>query len=127
MENRENQNYGQENRDFNQDLDTLIDKENANKDNRYKVQEEFIDDVNHQTNDYNRNENNPGEEPIVNDEEQITNDEDPEDLDDSLEKDGDLDDDDSEEEKEEEISRNLERDIDEVSHDPFPSISPEKF
>jgi len=124
MENGNNQNYGQENRDFNQDLDTLIDKENANQDEKYQIQEEFIDDVNHQTNDYNRNENNPGGEPILNGEDQITNDEDPEDLDNEVEKDGDLDDDDSEDD---ENLRDIEEDLDEVSHDPFPSTNPENF
>lgn len=124
MENRNNQNYDHENRDFNQDLDTLIDKENAYQDEKYPVQEEFIDDVNHQTNDYNRNENNPGEEPITNGEDQITNDEDPEDLDNTLEKDGDLDDDDSEDG---ENLRDIEEDLDEVSHDPFPSTNPDNF
>ncbi|MFH6993896.1 hypothetical protein [Flavobacterium sp. FlaQc-48] len=124
MENGNNQNYGLDHRDFNQDLDTLIDKENANQDSKYHNQEEFIDDVNHQTNDYNRNENNPGEEPILNGEDQITNDEDPEDLDHALEKNGDLDYDDSEDE---ENLKDIDEDLDEVSHDPFPSLNPEKL
>jgi len=121
MENGNNQNYSRENRDFNEDLDTLIDKENANQDSKYQNQEEFIDDVNHQTNDYNRNENNPGGEPILNGEDQITNDEAPEDLNGSVEKVGDLDDDNTEDE---EHLKDIEEDLDEVSHDPFPSINP---
>lgn len=124
MENGNNQNYGRDNRDFNQDLDTLIDKENANQDDKYQNQEEFIDDVNHQTNDYNRNESNPKGEPITNGEDQITNDEEPDDLDDDFDQnDFEEEDDDSNKDN----SKYIEEDLDEVSYDPFPSLDQGKF
>jgi len=124
MENRNYQNYDQENRGFNQDLDTLIENETSNQENEYN-QDEFINDINHQTNDYNRNESNPNGEPILNGEEQITNDEDADDLDDTLEKDGDLDDDDSEQENDHVYEDDDE--LDKISHDPFPSTDPGNF
>lgn len=125
MENRNNENYGQENRDFNQDLDTLIDKDGNDQSDNYQNQEEFIDDVNHQTNDYNRNENNPGEEPILNGEDQITNDQESDDYDDDFNQ-NDHEDDDEDDLKEEDED-DLDEDLDEVTHDPFPSLNPEKF
>ncbi|MEN2398931.1 hypothetical protein GKZ90_0004050 [Flavobacterium sp. MC2016-06] len=75
-------NYDQDYRDF-EDQDVLI-------------------DINHETNDFNRNENIPNEERIINEDDLITNDEEkeehnnPEELDyeNDLEKDGDLDNDD---------------------------------
>lgn len=110
MEKRNNENYDRKDRDFS-DLDTLIDQErnysNKNDDDLYQYEEEFIDDVNHQTNDFNRNENIPNPERIINEDDLITNDEekdsdddhepDEPDYENDLEKDGDLDDDDTEE------------------------------
>jgi hypothetical protein len=61
--------------------------ENRNNQN----QEEFIDDINHQTNDFNHNEP------------------------------------DHEDEDADQVEKDLEEDLDEVSHDPFPSINPERF
>lgn len=120
MEKLNNQDY----RDYS-DLDTLIEKEKNYSDTIFNEEnenhEEFINDVNHETNDFNRNENNPNEEAIINGEDQITNDEDQENLNNTLEKDGDLDDDDSEDEDD------SDDDIDEVSHDPFPSLDPGNF
>ncbi|SHL97784.1 hypothetical protein [Flavobacterium chilense] len=121
MENGNHQNYDRDTRDFSPNIDTLINKENAIEKDQYQHQEEYIDDVNHQTNDYNRNESDPNGEPILNGEDQITNDEDPESLDNTLEKDGDLDDDDSEDR---DNLRDIDEEPDEVSHDPFPSINP---
>jgi hypothetical protein len=116
MEKLNNPNY----RDYS-DLDTLIEKENHYSDNIFNEEEQLITDINHETNDYNRNENTPNEEAIINGEEQITNDEDSENPDNTLEKDGDLDDDDSEDEDD------SDDDLDEISHDPFPSLEPGNF
>lgn len=116
MEKGNNQNYDRDNRDFNQNIDTLINNEKAIEKDQHQNQEEFIDDINRQTNKYNRNENNPGEEPILNTEDQITNDQEQDDLDDE-------DNDDLKEEDDDD----LDEDIDEVSHDPFPNLDPLNF
>ena len=100
MENQNNQNYGHDQRNFeNQDLDTLIENErNASTENTFE--QDDLNDVNHEVNDYNRNENIPDQERIVNEDDQITNDEDDDTLDDVDE---------------------------EVSHDPFPGTKPGNF
>ncbi|TPG40903.1 hypothetical protein [Flavobacterium pectinovorum] len=120
MEKLHNQDY----RDYS-DLDTLIENEKNYSDTIFNAEdqnhEELINDVNHETNDFNRNENNPHQEGIINGEDQITNDEDPENLDDTLEKDGDLDDDDSDDDND------SDDDLEDVSHDPFPSLDPGNF
>lgn len=101
MENRNNQNYGQENRDSqNLDLDTLIDNEKKYSDQEY--QEDDSKDKMYEVNDFSRNENIPNEKRIINEDDLITNDEeedsledqiriDQEDQDVTIEKDGDLD------------------------------------
>ncbi|KQW99572.1 hypothetical protein [Flavobacterium sp. Root420] len=90
MEKYNNENYGPKDPDF-IDQETLIDTDNYKKDeDPYEEQYrgEFIGDVNHETNDYNRNENIPNEERIINEDGLITNDEDkdneyiPDDVDD---------------------------------------------
>jgi hypothetical protein len=77
MEKYNNENYGPKDPDF-IDQETLIDTDNYKKDeDPYEEQYrgEFIGDVNHETNDYNRNENIPNEERIINEDGLITNDE----------------------------------------------------
>ncbi|MCD0470543.1 hypothetical protein [Flavobacterium sp. JAS] len=127
MENGNNQNYDRDNRDFNQILDTIIGKENANQDDKYQNHEEFIDDLNHQTNDYNRNENSPNSEPIINGEDQITNDQEPDDFDDDFDQDDLDDEDDEDDDSKKDNSLYIEQDLDQVSHDPFPSLDPGKI
>lgn len=86
---------------------TLVDNDNyARDEDQYQYQEEFIEDLNHPEQDFEKNtniraENIPNEERIVNEDDLITNDgnrddfdDDSEpDFDDDLEKDSDLDDD----------------------------------
>ena len=77
MEKYNNENYGQTDPDF-IDQDTLIDTDNYKKEEDPYEQQyrgEFIGDVNHETNDFNRNENIPNEERIINEDGLITNDE----------------------------------------------------
>jgi hypothetical protein len=77
MEKYNNENYGPKDPDF-IDQETLIDTDNYKKDEDPYEQQyrgEFIGDVNHETNDYNRNENIPNEERIINEDGLITNDE----------------------------------------------------
>lgn len=90
MEKYNNENYGQKDPDF-IDQETLIDNDNYKKEEDPYEQQyhgEFIGDVNHETNDFNRNENIPNEERIINEDGLITNDEDkdneyvPDDVDD---------------------------------------------
>ena len=115
MENQNNRDYGHENHNFqDENIDTIVDNEtnpsieNVSDNNQY-VEDDVTDqykpdlsnDINHEVNDYNRNENIPNEEQVINEDDKITNDEDnedPDNLDDSLEKDGDLDDNDKNEE-----------------------------
>lgn len=78
MEKYNNEDYGQNDPDF-IDQETLIDNDNYKKEEDPYEQQyngEFIGDVNHETNDFNRNENIPNEERIVNEDDLITNDED---------------------------------------------------
>ena len=77
MEKYNNENYGQTDPDF-IDQETLIDNDNYKKEEdpyEHQYNGEFIGDVNHETNDYNRNENIPNEERIINEDGLITNDE----------------------------------------------------
>lgn len=108
------------------DQETLVDPDNyARDEDPYLFKEEFMDDITYPEQDFENNSNVKSQddpnEPILNDEEQITNDEDAEDLNNSLEKDGDLDDDDSEEDQAED------EDLYKVSHDPFPGTNPGNF
>jgi hypothetical protein len=105
MQNRNNQNYGKTDPDF-IDQDTIVntDTNYSPDEDQYQYQEEFIPDINHETNDFNRNENIPNEERIINEDGLITNDEDKDnhdpaelDYENDLEKDSDLDDEDSDE------------------------------
>jgi hypothetical protein len=132
METQNNQNYGQGNRDFN-NQDNLIEEdkrastENIQEEDLRQDQEEFIDDVNHQTNDFNRYENLANE-PILNREDQITNDLDPDEFDDAdLEEDGDLDDEDLEDDDDDLDDVDEDLNLSEVSHDPFPGVNPDRF
>lgn len=77
MEKYNNEIYGQTDPDF-IEQNTLIDTDNYKKDQdpyEEQYQGEYIGDVNHQTNDLNRNENIPNEERIINEDGLITNDE----------------------------------------------------
>ena len=121
MKNQNNENYGQVERNFHHDEATIVDNtrdeaiESLFDNDQYEYKEDDLNDANHDTNDFNRNEtitieNIPNEERIINEDDRITNDEpddldddfnqnDIDDLDDDLEEDGDLDnyDDDDEE------------------------------
>jgi hypothetical protein len=77
MEKYNNENYGLRDPDF-IDQETLIDTDNYKKEEDPYEQQyrgEFLGDINHETNDYNRNENIPNEERIINEDGLITNDE----------------------------------------------------
>lgn len=117
MKNETNENYGQLERNFHHDEDGPIDrnKETAieelfdndkyqNLEDDLQNKEETLIDINHETNDYNRNENIPNEERVIDEDGLTTNDEEEDDddfnqndLDDIIEKDGDLDDDNEDE------------------------------
>ena len=121
----ENPEFGESDPDY-IDQQTLVDNDNyARDEDPYQYQEEFVEDLTHPEQDFENNsnvksDNDPNGEPILNDEEQITNDEDSDEVDNSLEKDGDLDDDDSDEDKSDD-------DLYKVSHDPFPGTNPGNF
>lgn len=110
--NYEENDYGVHDNDFveqNISVENEVNEIYEENPDQFKYQEEFVADLNHETNDYNRNEtlraeNIPNEERIVNEDGMITNDNEESDLnndndsdvgynDDDLEKDGDLDDD----------------------------------
>lgn len=121
MEKYNNENYGQTDPDF-IDQDTLIDNDNYKKDaDPYEQQYrgEFIGDINHETNDYNRNENIPNEERIINEDGLITNDEEkdneyvPDDVDDHSQP----------EEKEEHIEDDTDK-MDDFEAEHFPETHP---
>lgn len=121
MEKYNNENYGQTDPDF-IDQETLIDNDNYKKEEDPYEQQyngEFIGDVNHETNDYNRNENIPNEERIINEDGLITNDEEkdneyvPDDVDDH-----------SQTEDEEEHIDDDTKDIDDFEAEHFPETHP---
>lgn len=112
MKNDNNKNYGQVERNFHHDeagvsdkkrdasVENLFDNDQYNTEDNDDMQykEDDLNDANHETNDYNRNENIPDEETVLNKDGNVINDL-PNDLDDDfnqnsidhLEKDGDLD------------------------------------
>ena len=111
MKNENNKNYGQVERNFHHD-DTITETHNdasvkdlfdndklqyQEDDLQYKDEE--LHDVNHETNDFNRNENIPNEERVIDEDDLSTNDNrdlNEENLDEEIEKDGDLDNNDDE-------------------------------
>ncbi len=112
MKNEKTKNYGQVERNFHHDEDTITDSHNdasikdlfdndkyEYKEDDLQYKDEELHDVNHETNDFNRNENIPNEERVIDEDALSTNDDDEfheEKLDEEVEKDGDLDNNDDE-------------------------------
>ena len=106
MKNENNKNYGQVERNFHHD-DTITETHNdasvkdlfdndkhTHQEDDLQYKDEELHDVNHETNDFNRNENIPNEERVIDEDDLSTNDNperNEENLDQEIEKDGDLD------------------------------------